>query len=414
MHNVWLIAKREYLERIRTKSFIVMTVLIPALMIGGGLLSAITSARTKSASHIAVVSADTQLALDLQKELQDSKNSRMTVDVISPPAADTRATLDGELSDKALDGYLWITPAPSNATGATGAARPTFSYKPRSRGDIATEGTISGALRTVLMREQLAHKGMVASDVDALLQPVEIDSSSSSAVSSFVGAYIMFLLMYVVVLLHGMNVARSIIEEKTSRVFEVLLATIRPEELLAGKILGVGSVGLTQVFLWLVTATLITSTALLTSVAGGGMHVSIGAAQIVFFFVYFLLGFLLYASIAAALGAMVNSEQELQQLNMVLVLPLVACMFVLGAVITNPSGTLATVISLIPFCTPLIMYLRISIAMPPVWQIALSLVLMAAAIYVAIWIASRIYRVGILMYGKRPNLPEILRWLKYS
>jgi ABC-2 type transport system permease protein len=255
---------------------------------------------------------------------------------------------------------------------------------------------------------------MVASDVDALLQPVEIDSSSASTISSFVGAYIMFLMMYVVVLLHGMNVARSIIEEKTSRVFEVLLATIRPEELLAGKILGVGSVGLTQVFLWLVTATLITSTAMLTSVAGAGMHVSIGVAQIVFFFVYFILGFLLYASIAASLGAMVNSEQELQQLNMILVLPLVACMFVLGAVITNPSGTLATVVSLIPFCTPLIMYLRISIAMPPIWQIALSLVLMALAIYAAIWIASRIYRVGILMYGKRPNLPEILRWLKYS
>jgi ABC-2 type transport system permease protein len=408
MHNVWLIAKREYLERIRTKSFIVMTVLIPVLMIGGGLLSAITAAKAKPASHIAIVSADTQLALDLQKELENGKSSQMTVDVISPPAADTRATLDGELADKALDGYLWITPAP------TGAARPTFSYKPRSRGDIATEGTISSALRTVLMREQLAHKGMVASDVDALLQPVEIDSSSASTVSSFVSAYIMFLLMYVVVLLHGMNVARSIIEEKTSRVFEVLLATIRPEELLAGKILGVGSVGLTQVFIWLATATVITSTALLTGVTGGGMHVSIGLAQIVFFFVYFLLGFLLYASIAASLGAMVNSEQELQQLNMLLVLPLAACMFVLGAVVTNPSGTLATVISLIPFCTPLIMYLRISIAMPPVWQIALSLVLMALAIYAAIWVASRIYRVGILMYGKRPNLPEILRWLKYS
>jgi ABC-2 type transport system permease protein len=409
MHNVWLIAKREYLERIRTKSFIVMTVLIPVLMIGGGLLSAINAARTKPASHIAVVSADTELALDLQKELENGKNSQMTVDVISPPVADTRATLDGELSDKALDGYLWITPTLSGAT-----TRPIFSYKPRSRGDIATEGTISSALRTVLMREQLAHKGMVASDVDALLQPVEIDSSSASTISSFVGAYIMFLMMYVVVLLHGMNVARSIIEEKTSRVFEVLLATIRPEELLAGKILGVGSVGLTQVFLWLVTATLITSTAMLTSVAGAGMHVSIGVAQIVFFFVYFILGFLLYASIAASLGAMVNSEQELQQLNMILVLPLVACMFVLGAVITNPSGTLATVVSLIPFCTPLIMYLRISIAMPPIWQIALSLVLMALAIYAAIWIASRIYRVGILMYGKRPNLPEILRWLKYS
>src|ERR1700712_3086872 len=104
MHNVWLIAKREYLERIRTKSFIVMTVLIPVLMIGGGLLSAITAAKAKPASHIAVVSEDTELALDLQKELENGKSSLMTVDVISPPVAATRAELDGELSDKALDG----------------------------------------------------------------------------------------------------------------------------------------------------------------------------------------------------------------------------------------------------------------------------------------------------------------------
>src|SRR5271155_2897229 len=374
MHNVWLIAKREYLERIRTRSFVVMTVLIPLIMIGGGLVSAIGAARSKPASHIAIVSPDPQLALDLQKQLEDRRNSQMTVDVISPPAADTRQTLDGELDDKTLDGYLWITPAPAGAT------RPTFSYKPRSKGDIATEGTISGALRTVLMREQLAHKGMVAADVDALLEPVKIDSSSSSALSSFVGAYIMFFLMYFVVMLYGMNVARSIIEEKTSRVFEVLPATVRPEEILAGKILGAGSVGLTQVFLWMASAVILTGTSLVASVAGAGVHISISVAQVAFFFLYFILGFLLYASIAAALGAMVNSEQELQQLNMLLVMPLAGCMFALGSVIGNPGGLFSTILSLIPFCSPLIMYMRISIATPPVWQIALSLVLMSATI----------------------------------
>jgi ABC-2 type transport system permease protein len=378
-------------------------------MIGGGALSAISAAKSKPASHIAVVSQDTQLALDLQKELEDARNSQMTVDVISPPGPDTRRTLDGLLADKSLDGYLWITPA---APGS--ARRPSFSWKPRSRGDIATERTISGALRTVLLREQLGHQGMVASDVDALLEPVKIDSTSSSTINSLYGAYILFFLMYFVVLLHGMNVARSIIEEKTSRVFEVLLATIRPEELLAGKIVGVGSVGLTQVFLWLATAVLVSTTSLLAGVGAGGLHLALSTAQIVFFVLYFLLGYLLYASIAAALGAMVNSEQELQQLNMLLVMPLVVCMISLGAVVTNPNGLFSIALSLIPFSAPLIMYLRLSIAAPPVWQIALSLLLLVAAIYAAVWLASRIYRVGILMYGKRPSLPEILRWLKYS
>jgi ABC-2 type transport system permease protein len=412
MHNVWLIAKREYLERVRTKAFLISTILIPVLMGGGIVGSILAGSKAKSTSHITIISQDQQLATDLQAELQSGKESRMTVDVISPGNSATRATLDSMLADKQLDGYLWITPA-SSANG-----RPSFAYTPRSAGDISTKGTITTALRTVLMRERLAHEGMVASDVDSLMEPVEINTTqagrNADTTSSFVASYVLFFLMYMVILLYGMNVARSIIEEKTSRVFEVLLATIRPEEMMAGKVIGVGSVGLTQVAVWLATAVLLTSTSILSAIGGGSVHVSLSAMQIIFFVVYFLLGYLLYSSVAAALGAMVNSEQELQQLNMFLVMPLAGCMFALAPVITNPSGTVARVISLIPFCTPLIMYLRISLAMPPMWEIALSIVLMVATICAILWVASRIYRVGILMYGKKPNLPEILRWLKYS
>ena len=225
MHNVWLIAKREYLERVRTKAFMISTVLIPLLMGGGILLSVTLSTRSKSTSHIAIVSRDLLLATDLEKELGSGKDSKMTVDVISPPGADTRRVLDGELANKALDGYLWITPA--NRTND----RPTFAYTPRSTGDIATKGNITGALRTVLMREQLTHQGMVSADVDALMQPVRVDTTqagkNADTTTAFLGAYVLFFLMYFVIMLYGMNVARSIIEEKTSRVFEVLLATIR-------------------------------------------------------------------------------------------------------------------------------------------------------------------------------------------
>ncbi|HMH12241.1 MAG TPA: ABC transporter permease [Edaphobacter sp.] len=412
MHNVWLIAKREYLERVRTKAFLISTILIPVLMGGGIVGSILAGSKAKSTSHITIVSQDQQLATDLQSELQNGKDSKMTVDVISPGNSATRATLDSMLADKQLDGYLWITPASSAST------RPSFSYTPRSAGDISTKGTITSALRTVLMRERLGHEGMIASDVDSLMQPVDVNTTqagkNADTTSSFVAIYVLFFLMYMVILLYGMNVARSIIEEKTSRVFEVLLATIRPEEMMAGKVIGVGSVGLTQVAVWLATAVILTSTSILSAVGGGTVHVSLNAMQIIFFVVYFLLGYLLYSSVAAALGAMVNSEQELQQLNMFLVMPLAGCMFALAPVITNPSGTIARIISLIPFCTPLIMYLRISLAMPPVWEIALSIVLMIATICAILWVASRIYRVGILMYGKKPNLPEILRWLKYS
>ncbi|MCU1224648.1 MAG: putative transporter [Edaphobacter sp.] len=412
MHNVWLIAKREYLERVRTKAFLLSTILIPLLMGGGIIGSIVAGGKAKSTSHITVISQDQQLATDLQAELQNGRDSRMTVDVISPGNSETRQTLDAMLADKQLDGYLWITPATAPND------RPTFAYTPRSTADIATKGAITSALRAVLMRERLSHQGMVSSDVDSLMQPVKVDTTqagkNADTTSSFVAIYVLFFLMYMVILLYGMNVARSIIEEKSSRVFEVLLATIRPEEMMAGKMIGVGSVGLTQVAVWLATAILLTSSTLISSMAGGGVHVSLSAMQIIFFVVYFLLGYLLYSSVAAALGAMVNSEQELQQLNMFLVMPLAGCMFALAPVISNPSGPIARVISLIPFCTPLIMYLRISLAMPPAWEIALSVVLMLVTICAILWVASRIYRVGILMYGKKPNLPEILRWLKYS
>jgi ABC-2 type transport system permease protein len=412
MHNVWLIAKREYLERVRTKAFLISTILIPVLMGGGIVGSIVSGSRAKSTSHITIVSQDQQLATDLQAELESGKDSRMTVDVISPGNDQTRKTLDAMLADKQIDGYLWITPA------ANSGERPSFSFTPRSAADIGTKGVVSSALRTVLMRERLAHQGMVASDVDSLMQPVKVDTTqagkNADTTSSFVAIYVLFFLMYMVILLYGMNVARSIIEEKTSRVFEVLLATIKPEEMMAGKVIGVGSVGLTQVAVWLLTAVILTSSSIVGALAGGNVHVSLNPMQIIFFVVYFLLGYLLYSSIAAALGAMVNSEQELQQLNMILVMPLAGCMFALAPVITNPNGPVARIISFIPFCTPLIMYLRISLATPPAWEIALSIALMMVTIYAILWVASRIYRVGILMYGKKPNLPEILRWLKYS
>jgi ABC-2 type transport system permease protein len=408
MHNVWLIAKREYLERVRTRSFLVMTVLIPLLM--GGIIggAALVNGRSNGASHLAVVTQDNQFGLDLKSELQSGGHSSMAVDVISPPAADTRAQLENEIKNRQLDGYLWVTPA------MAGHNRAAFEWVPKSKADILTKDRIGQAIRTALTRESLTHSGMGSSAVDALLQPIDLDSplagKSGSSGAAFASAYGMFFLMYFVILFYGMNVARSIIEEKTSRVFEVLLSTIRPEEMMAGKIIGVGSVGLTQVGIWIVAALLIAQFGLL----GSGFSFPFTVTQVVFFVVYFLLGFILYSSVAAALGAMTSSEQELQQMNIFLMLPLIACATVIFRIVVDSDGLLAKCFSFFPFCTPLIMYTRIVVHQPPAWQIALSLAELVLTILAILWVASRIYRVGILMYGKKPNLPEILRWLKYS
>jgi ABC-2 type transport system permease protein len=178
--------------------------------------------------------------------------------------------------------------------------------------------------------------------------------------------------------------------------------------------LGVGSVGLTQVGIWMAAAALLSGTAIIGHLAGPHASGSIGFAQVAFFVLYFFFGFLIYSSIAAALGAMTNSEQELQQLNMFLVMPLAFCMVMLLPIIRSPDSTLAKVVSLIPFCSPLLMNFRISLTSVPAWQIWASVAIMSATVVTILWISARIYRVGILMYGKKPNLPEILRWLRYS
>ena len=413
LSNTLLIARREYLERVRTRGFMIATILIPLLMAAGIGGSILIAKHSKSNSHLVVVSSDTQLATDLQNELEHGKDSAMTIDVISPPSDKTRANLNGMLKSKDLDGYLWISP-PRYAGG-----RPVLQYKQGSSAHMATRSSVQHAIDAVLTRERLMQQGLSQSQVTDMMKPAELESTDAGEAdhteANFAAAYVTFFLMYMVIMLYGMNVARSIIEEKTSRVFEVMLATVKPLEMMAGKVIGVGSVGLTQVGIWMLAAVLLTHTAIIAHYAGGGASgISFSAAQVLYFIVYFLMGYLLYSAMAAALGAMTNSEQELQQLNMFLVLPLAGCMVALPLILNSPGSVWARILSLIPFCTPLLMYMRISVSPVPWYEIAASIAIMAVTIYAILWVTSRIYRVGILMYGKKPNLPEIIRWVKYS
>ncbi|HZL27571.1 MAG TPA: ABC transporter permease [Acidobacteriaceae bacterium] len=408
MHNVWLIAKREYMERIRAKSFLIMTILIPLLM--GGILggAALINGRSGSLKHIAVVTDNPQFATDFGTELSDKNQSKVGVDVYPSSKPGILTTLEEQLKakDSTLDGYLVVVPP------AASGARETFQWQPRSKADVIGRSRVADAVGATLTREKLIHSGMGAKEVEALLQPVHLDSpgKKDASAAAFGSAYGMFFLMYFVILFYGMNVARSIIEEKTSRVFEVLLATIRPEEMLAGKVIGVGAVGLTQVGIWIAVALGVIQLKLV----GSDIHIFPSLSQTIFFLVFFLLGYLLYSSVAAALGAITNSEQELQQMNIFLMLPLIACSVVIFTIVTNPETMLAKAFSFFPFCTPLIMYTRIVVGKPTPFAIGFSIVELVVTIAIVLWIASRIYRVGILMYGKKPNLPEILRWLKYS
>ena len=409
LHTVWLITRREYLERVTTKAFLLTTILVPVLMGGGGFASAYLASRSHSHAHIALLTNNQTFGADLKQELEHGQDSEMKVD-LQPDTPESQASVERQL--KSGEGHLagWLRVVPAQ----TVAARPKFIYKPRSASDIGTDESLKAGIKSVLTRERMGRAGLEPGEVQTVMAPVEIETLGSNTLAAFFAAYALFFLMYLVIMLYGMNTARSIIEEKTSRIFEVLLSTIRPDEMLAGKIVGVGAVGLTQVGVWLIAAVGI---GIVLAPQIPGLHPGqslVTAAQVFFFVAYFLFGYILYSSIAAALGAMTNSEQELQQLNMFLVMPLAFCMICLVAIIKNPDSTLSRVVSLIPFCSPLLMNFRISIGNPQPWEIGLSFVLMALTIFGILWVASRIYRVGILMYGKKPNLPEILRWLKYS
>jgi ABC-2 type transport system permease protein len=223
----------------------------------------------------------------------------------------------------------------------------------------------------------------------------------------------MVMLLYVNVLVYGFAVMRSIIEEKSSRILEVLLSSVTAKQLLAGKIIGVGAVGLTQVAIWLA---IIGAFSLVGLSSTGSMlaNVHIPVIGVVAFGIYFVLGYFMYATMYAALGSMVNSDQEAQQVQWPAMLPIIFSVVMATPVLQHPNSPLAFWASLFPFFTPILMFVRIMAETPPMWQILLSIVLMLLTTWGLLGLSSRIYRVGILMYGKRPTLPELRKWLRYA
>ncbi len=212
---------------------------------------------------------------------------------------------------------------------------------------------------------------------------------------------------------------RGVIEEKSSRVVEVIVSAIKPFHLMAGKVLGVGGVGLTQFLIWslLVGGGSLYGRNLVSSFTVGGDSITLPGMplSLLFFFVlFFLLGYFLYATLYAGVGAMVNSDEEAQHLQLPLVALLIIPFMLMFHVIGNPNSGIAVLLSFIPFFTPIIMFMRIAVQTPPLWQILLSLILLGLSIGAMVWVVGKIYRVGILMYGKRPNLPELVKWFRYG
>lgn len=415
MRNVLLIAKREYLEQIRGRAFKFSTVLVPGLIAVMMGVSYFTGHNAAAGKHIALAVDSAQLANDVRSQMLKDNDARFTVDVVAPATPEDRAALMKLVQSKAVDGLLSIessSPGPPIAT-----------YTSQSSGDFITKDQLETALNRGLASERLTATGMRQSDADALLKEVTIETLQvnkqgnavkSNGMAAFYKAIAMAFLLTIPILLYGMDMARSIIDEKSSRVFEVMLSVARADDLLTGKLIGVGAVGLTQIAIWVVAAALVTGSALAAPLLSGDFALHFSWAEGLLFPVYFVLGFFLYSAFFSGLAATCETAQELQMYMPLAVVPVWLSFGIIPFLLNNPSSVWAIAASLFPPTAAFVMLPRMGMETPPIWQFAASIGLLILSIWGVLWVSSRLYRVGILMYGKRATLPELLRWLRYS
>ncbi|MGZ4895672.1 MAG: ABC transporter permease [Candidatus Angelobacter sp.] len=431
MHNTLIIAKREYLERVRSRSFVIMTFFIPLLMFGVTVVPTLLANRSSNeVKHMVVVAADRDTAEMIRSRIEQKQGqansgkkadiklgqkrglppAHFTVEVSTDASDEERAALTKKVKDKQLDAFLWATPDAIKARKLDFVTNDVSSF--------IDNGVLGLTVNDALRRQALKSKGLKDDEIEASLESVEVAPLSPEGKDApnprvmFVATLGLVMVMYVTVLLYGVNVMRSILEEKTSRIMEVMLSIASAKDMMAGKILGVGAVGLTQVGIWAATGAIFSGGALIGTAAliKGVLSVKL----LIYFGVYFLLGYVLYSTLCAAVGSMVNSEQEAQQMQFLVMMPMILSVIFIVNIFQHPSSPVAIFGSLFPFTAPLVMFSRIALKSAPWEQIALSIVIMVATIYGMVWLCGRIYRVGILMYGKKPTLPEIMKWIKYA
>ena len=409
------VVRREYLERVRSKAFVVGTVLAPLLMGAFTIVPGLIFSRHQGkAVRIEVVDASGGLQAPAEQALAArTEDGRAVFEVRSGagegPVDETRARLKEDILAGRLDAYLYLPPDAIERSAAE--------YHGRNVG--VETGAARAAVGDALVRLRLTREGLDPERIEGLtrglsLKPIRVSASGDreDRGSTMLLAMVLMMMLYVTVAMWGAALMNGVIEEKTNRVVEVIVSSVSPARLLAGKLLGVGAVGLTQFLVWVGFMAALGAYSAAAAASGGTRLPEIPPALMGLFVVYFLLGYFLYASLYAAVGAAVNSPQEAQSLVFPVLLPLISAMVVFPAVLKSPESAVSTAMSLFPFWTPLLMFLRISMVMPPAWQVVLSIVLTALTIVAMNWIAARIYRVGILMYGKRPTFPEILRWVR--
>ncbi len=422
MRKIWVVIRREFVEKVRNKWFIISTVLGPILMASFVVLPILMAERGASARRIAVLDIGTDGFAD---RLIGMFGGPVPIDAtlmrVELAELETLAdSLTSAVGAKQLDGYLIVSDEVVEDGG--------LEYRGSNVSSMADMQMLEQVIRRAVLTERLDRAGVDPVVVAQAQGRVRMRTTNirggeltdESGATTFMLAYGVWIVLYMSILLYGVQVMGAVVEEKTSRVIEVLVSSLRPFQLLAGKVIGVGAVGLLQLFIWGVSAwvlfqqrDLVLRLVGIEAVGTEGITlpgISIGAVAVVL--AYFLLGYFLYAAMFAAVAAMSNSEAEARQAQTPVVMLLVIPSVLMLGILQQPDGSMAVALSLIPFCSPIAMPVRWAAATVPVGEMAASVAILAFTLWLVIWVAARIYRVGILMHGKRPTPRELIRWIK--
>jgi ABC-2 type transport system permease protein len=419
MSKILTIIKREYKESVYKKSFIITTLLTPVLMLALVFIPALlTRMDVENSYHLALVDHSGLIASTLQKKL-DYKLSDGHQKFQFPVVSDQLSAFDSlkeelklRVNSTELDGFIFI---PAQVLDTL-----KVEFYARNVGDFDLNQQIKSAIDDILTDYRIHQSGIDPATIDLLTRTTEMktfklkkgeEEKESGFIQEYFSTFAMVFILYMTIIIYGVSIMRGVLQEKNSRVIEILLASANSFQLMVGKILGLGSVGLTQYVIWslLAVSVLLFGTNLAALPAGLS---AISPSIFLYFILFFLLGYFLFACIYAGIGALANTDQEAQQMSTPVVFLIIIPILVMTFITKNPDSTTSVVLSLIPFFAPILMFARVNISAPPVWQVWGSVVLLLITIILSMWISAKIYRVGMLMHGKRPTLPEIMRWIR--
>ncbi len=418
MREMWVIAKREFLERVRSKWFVVMTILGPLLIVGSIVIPAMIGSPTTAGAKVQIVDKGGELGPKFANQLALPPPLGLQWTTTIVPADTDEDTLRGRIKREEISGFVVI---PKDALDGG-----TIVYSGSNASNQSVTIGFSQVAQSVVVTERATRAGLSGTDLLELVKPVDVsvrhttgEEQGSAGMVVFLIGYMIAFLIYMVITLYGIGVMRSVVTEKSTRVVELLVATTSPRAMMSGKIIGVGGAGLAQVAIWFVIAALALwqqeailglfgappdAARLLPSLTGDQLAVTL---------ISFVLGYLFYSAMYAAVGAMVSTEQDSQQAQMPITFVLVIGIMALSAVVGDPRGHAAAIMTMVPFWSPILMPPRYFLGGASLGQVGLSLAILAVSTVVVARASAKIYRIGILMYGKRPSLKEIVRWLRY-